>query len=840
MSTLLKRPQYIVVLLVVGLGLTLSVVAFRAVQVSEQRDLAEQFKQTASDRVLALERSIDASVEVLHNIRSLYNASMVVEREEFRSFVARALTERPEIQALEWIPRVSASERATYEELASIDGFLQFQIAERQVQGTMVPAAAREEYFPVYFVEPYEGNEIALGFDLASNPTRLEALNKSRDTGEAVATARITLVQEQADQFAFLVFLPIYQNGSPTATLVQRRETLIGFALGVFRIKDIVDQSLARASSEEIISEIDIQLYDRSAPQGQQMLLSGPLDADTRGQVGPVFRFAKAFDVAGRNWEVIVTSSASQPTWQSWAVLAAGLLFTSLLSAYLVAGLRRTAAVEWLVGERTAELSQSNVQLEEEVLQRARAEETVQKREARIRTILNTAVDGIIGINERGIVQSLNPAAETIFGYSAAEVIGQNVKVLMPEPYHSAHDAYISNYLRTKQPKIIGTGREVVGRRKDGTTFPMDLAVGEAREGDEPLFIGVVRDITERKQSQEEIRLMAKFPDENPNPVMRIAKDFTLQYANAPSKPLLHQFGCEIGDVVPEFCQRLVEDAFDTNTVKEFEVDCGELVFSCVLAPITDAGYANLYGRDITETKELDRLKDEFVSVVSHELRTPVTSIKGFLELLAEDLAEDLGDEQLRFLEAAERNAQRLERLVNDLLDVSRFEAGRLDISREVFDFRDVVKQVVADMQADTRAKELKISTTGMGSPVRVWGDRGRVVQVMANLLSNAIKYSGSRELIGVAVTLPAEGDRFIRVDVQDHGPGITEADVKRLFDKFYRVSNSTTRAATGTGLGLAISKALVELHGGRIWVESEPGKGSTFSFTLPKAPPPI
>jgi signal transduction histidine kinase len=254
------------------------------------------------------------------------------------------------------------------------------------------------------------------------------------------------------------------------------------------------------------------------------------------------------------------------------------------------------------------------------------------------------------------------------------------------------------------------------------------------------------------------------------------------------------------------------------------------------VAPVTDAGYVNLYGRDITERKELDRMKDEFVSIVSHELRTPVTSIKRFLELIAEDLGESLGDEQSRFLEAAERNARRLERLVDDLLDVSKFEAVRLDISREVFEFRDVVKQVVADMQADTRAKELKISTRGMGDPVRVWGDRGRVVQIMANLLSNAIKYSPPHSRIEVAVAVPAKDDQFIRVDVRDRGPGIPEADVKRLFDKFYRVSSSTTRAATGTGLGLAISKALVELHGGKIWIESEPGKGSTFSFTLPRS----
>ena len=433
LSTLLKRPQYIFVLLVACLGLALSVVAFRAVQASEQHQLEEHFEQTARDRALALESSIDASVEVLHNIRSLYSASKVVEREEFRSFVARLLTEQPAIQALEWIPRVPALQRATYEELATKDGLPQFRIVERQVQGTMVPVAARKEYFPVYFVEPYEGNELALGFDLASSPTRLEALNKSRDTGEAVATARITLVQEQEDQFAFLVFLPIYQNGSQTATLAQRRENLSGFALGVFRIKDIVDRSQARANSEEIISEIDVQLYDRSAPQGEQMLLPGTPGADTPGQVRPVLRFGKAFAVPGRSWEVIVTSSASQPTWQPWAVLAAALLFTSLLSAYLVAGVRRTAAVERLVGERTAELSQSNVQLEEEVGERKRSEEALRKSEARNQALIGAIPDSTLRIRADGVFLDYI-VAEDDSGLASApdEFLGKDIHDMMP------------------------------------------------------------------------------------------------------------------------------------------------------------------------------------------------------------------------------------------------------------------------------------------------------------------------------------------------------------------------------------------------------------------------
>lgn len=353
MSTLPQRPRYIFLLLVACLGLALSVVAFRAVQASERHGLEDHFEQIARDKALALESSINASVEVLHNIRSLYAASRVVEREEFRSFVARVRKEQPGIQALEWIPRVSASLRAEYEALARSDGFPQFQIVERHAQGAMVPVAAREEYFPVFFVEPYEGNEVALGFDLASNPTRLEALNQARDTGEPVATARITLVQEQEDQFAFLVFLPVYRNGSPSGTLTHRRENLIGFALGVFRVNDIVNQS-AHPSSEEIISDIGVQLFDRSAPQGDQSLLSaapGTPEADAPVQGTPVSRYAKTFDVAGRNWEVVVTSSDSTTNWQPWGVLATGLLFTTLLSAYLVAGLRRTAAVERLVGE---------------------------------------------------------------------------------------------------------------------------------------------------------------------------------------------------------------------------------------------------------------------------------------------------------------------------------------------------------------------------------------------------------------------------------------------------------------------------------------------------------
>ena len=185
-----------------------------------------------------------------------------------------------------------------------------------------------------------------------------------------------------------------------------------------------------------------------------------------------------------------------------------------------------------------------------------------------------------------------------------------------------------------------------------------------------------------------------------------------------------------------------------------------------------------------------------------------------------------------RQFQMVRQGAQQMGQLIDNLLAFSRL--GRQQLAMRSVDLAPIGRQTFSELKRELEGRRVSIS---IGELPPCQGDPELIKEVLANLLSNAIKYSAAGELIGVAVTVPAEGDRFIRVDVQDRGPGIPEADVNRLFDKFYRVSNSTTRAATGAGLGLAISKALVELHGGTIWVESEPGKGSTFSFTLPKAP---
>jgi len=276
------------------------------------------------------------------------------------------LSRYPGIQALEWIPRVPDSEREVYEEGSRKDGFPDFQITERKAQGNMVRAAQREEYFPVYFVEPYEGNEVALGFDLASNPSRLEALNRSRKTGEMVATARITLVQETGSQFGLLVFLPVYRKGSPMDSIEDRLKNLKGFVLGVFRVGEILETALTYLQPEAV----DIYLYDESAPADERFLYlhSAPTrerSAAPRGAEEVDLRaglhHATELDLAGRKWSALCVPTsefiAASRTWQPWGVLSFGLLLTGLLAAYFLLNIGRTARIEGLVIERTDELS---------------------------------------------------------------------------------------------------------------------------------------------------------------------------------------------------------------------------------------------------------------------------------------------------------------------------------------------------------------------------------------------------------------------------------------------------------------------------------------------------
>jgi signal transduction histidine kinase len=234
---------------------------------------------------------------------------------------------------------------------------------------------------------------------------------------------------------------------------------------------------------------------------------------------------------------------------------------------------------------------------------------------------------------------------------------------------------------------------------------------------------------------------------------------------------------------------------------------------------------------DITLLEELSEMKTEFVSLVSHELRTPLTSIMGFAQTLRADTDRLPREEQNEFLGIIEQESNRLVVMINDLLDISRMEAGRaLAMHYSEVDLRELAEHVIRFQRVTTSAHSFRFEFPD--HTVSVEGDRDKVEQILTNLVSNAIKYSprGGEIVVGAS----EEGDE-VKVSVQDKGVGMSQEEVGALFQPYQRVDRDAIKGIRGTGLGLYLVRGLIEAHAGRIWVESEPGQGSTFYFSLPK-----
>ena len=230
--------------------------------------------------------------------------------------------------------------------------------------------------------------------------------------------------------------------------------------------------------------------------------------------------------------------------------------------------------------------------------------------------------------------------------------------------------------------------------------------------------------------------------------------------------------------------------------------------------------------------KELDRMKSDFVSHVSHELRTPLTAIKGAVDLILREVAGPLTEKQIHYLTRVRSNTQHLAGLINDLLDLSKIESGRIEVKSSRVSLSGLVREVVEGLRPVAAEKVIALEATIREQSILVWADRDKINQVLTNLIGNAIKFTPVQGRVTVSAS--RNGDESVQVSVSDTGPGVPAEEREKIFAKFYRVAETNGENSKGTGLGLAISKALVELHGGKIWVESEAGRGSTFSFTLP------
>ncbi|MGB3511337.1 MAG: CHASE domain-containing protein [Microcoleaceae cyanobacterium] len=375
--------QYRPVWLTIIIGTLLSGIGFAVVRNWESQKKSIEFHSLAIDNVHHIEEKIRQKVDVLFSIKSFYQSSEEVNRDEFKQFVESFLSRMQSIQALEWIPRVPASERAEYELRAQKDGYSDFQFTQRNEIGNIVRASLKAEYFPAYFVEPYQGNERVLGFDLSSDVSRLLALEKARDNGKAIATPKIKLLQEIKDQNGFLIFLPIYQKDSINNSVADFRKNLEGFVLGVFSIENLIKNSLDKFHGQS--NKIEIYIYDNSTSLESEKFLyfyssnrngnysENISEAEALAQLklaasDSEIKVIETIQVADREWLFLLKPSQAyikqQKSWNSWLFLVFSLLLTAAISAYLSSNIDRTQQIEIVVKERTQELFKTNQELE--------------------------------------------------------------------------------------------------------------------------------------------------------------------------------------------------------------------------------------------------------------------------------------------------------------------------------------------------------------------------------------------------------------------------------------------------------------------------------------------
>jgi len=392
----------------------------------------------------------------------------------------------------------------------------------------------------------------------------------------------------------------------------------------------------------------------------------------------------------------------------------------------------------------------------------------------RVQSIVETASDPIIGSDHSGNIIAWNSAAERTFGYSAEEVMNRSVAILMPERFAELHERAMERAVAAGKLFYARSVREVFGRKKDGTEFPVEVSISSWRHRGEMFFTAIIRDITERKQKDEALR--------------RAKEELELRVAERTAELL-----------------KMYENQKKTEA---------ELV------------------RAVEVAEGASRAKSEFLANMSHEIRTPINAIIGMSELA---LQTSLTEEQREYLETVETASNHLLGVINDILDFSRMEAGKLDIISTPFSLRDAVADAMTTIAGQAHAKGLELVYQVQPTiPDPLIGDPGRLRQILVNLGGNAVKFTPAGE-ISMDVTMDAETDEdvILHFSVSDTGVGIPAEKREKIFQAFEQVDTSMTREFGGTGLGLTISAQLVHMMNGLIWVESELGKGSTFHFTV-------
>jgi protein-histidine pros-kinase len=472
--------------------------------------------------------------------------------------------------------------------------------------------------------------------------------------------------------------------------------------------------------------------------------------------------------------------------------------------------------------------------------------------------------DGIVMVNATGHIVLVNSHAARLFGYTAAELRGKPVEVLLPRRLHSAHLGHRSKYFAQPRSRAMGAGLELFGVRKDGTEFPLEISLSPMRMDEATLVLSAVRDISARKKSDQKFRgLLESAPDA----IVIVDSSGQIILANSQTQTL---FGYSREELVGQNIDQLLPERYRAKhpahrngffadprirpmglglELNGRRKDGTEFPVEISLSPLeTEEGMlVSSAIRDITERKRFEqalqeknvqlenasRAKDRFLAGMSHELRTPLNAIIGFTGTLLMKLPGPLTMDQDNQLKTVQRSARHLLSLINDLLDVAKIEAEKVDVNRELIDCRAIIEELVMTLRPASQKKGLDLFISGLDQPRILYTDRRLLSQILINLMDNAIKFTDCGSVSVTISGIGPDSPKMVRISVTDTGPGIGAEGQTKLFEPFSQLGAGGTQRKAGTGLGLHLSRKLAELLGGSLTCQTAPGRGSTFTLEL-------
>ena len=653
-----------------------------------------------------IEERVSIYINALEGARGLHSASEGVTRDEWRTYVESLnINENyPGIQGVGYAIFVKPDEIEDHISQLHEEGFPEYSIH---------PEGDRDIYTTIVYLEPFDiRNQQAFGYDMFSNEIRRSAMEQSRDTGEPRMSGRITLVQEIDEdvQPGFLIYVPYYRNGTMPSTQEERQSNIVGYTYSPFRARNFVEGILGA----EGLDDISLVIEDGAlGDKGDNVLYS---DKNELKSDSPRFTNTRIVYLAGRPWTLTFNSSESYgvTTFTQLVfpfVLIAGIVVSSLVSMvfYTLASSRQKA--KSYADKVTKNLKESK---------------------AKDEAILASIGEGLIVIDNTGVILLVNDAFEKLLGWGKDEVYGKKITDIIStidEHGNSVQQTtmFLENAVNNKTTTSVSTKHILQYRKKDGSFFPVAITM---------------------------------------SPVI-----------------------------------------FEGQVIGAVEVF-----------------------RDITQEREIDKVKTEFVSLASHQLRTPLTSINWYTELLSSEIANSLSEDQKKYLNEITTGSKRMVDLVNALLNASRIEMGTFAVDPTPTDVLKLLQSVLDELRYLTDQKKIKIIVSNDNVPeINVDPKLFRIVY--QNLLTNAVKYTPEEGLVRVTHQI---SNNNLLITISDTGYGIPKAQHEKIFQKLFRADNVRERDTQGTGLGLYIVKSIVEHSGGKIWFESQENMGTKFYVQIP------